>query len=233
LKKYGVQGSFFPNAKAVNEHKLLTVNRIHFILAAAEPEVKGLVQECFSLMQEYRNQGVNLMTNEELYHKLAVPNRWDTGEVIFVKHLLQNELPEEIRTEMAKKLFAKYVNIPEDIFARNLYMSREQILEMKENGMFFGLHGYDHYWLGKLPEEKMREDIEKARDFFSDVIERDGWVMNYPYGNFSDSVLDYIKAMGCVLGVTTVAETAELGVCNPLTLPRYDANDVYPHGNGV
>lgn len=34
LKKYGVQGSFVPNGMAVKEHKLLTVNRTHFILAA-------------------------------------------------------------------------------------------------------------------------------------------------------------------------------------------------------
>lgn len=36
LKKVGVQGVFFPNTMAWKENKLLTVNRIHFILAAVE-----------------------------------------------------------------------------------------------------------------------------------------------------------------------------------------------------
>ena len=115
LKKYGVQGSFFPNGMAVKEHKLLTVNRIHFILAAAEAKDKyfyrELVQECFSLMDEYRNQGVRLKSNEEYYTELAIPNRWDPGGVIFVKRLLQNALPENIRTAIAMKLFEKYVTI--------------------------------------------------------------------------------------------------------------------------
>jgi peptidoglycan/xylan/chitin deacetylase (PgdA/CDA1 family) len=234
LKRYGAQGSFFPNAMAVEEHKLLTVNRIHFILAAAETgTVQNLVQECFSMMDEYRSQGVELQSNEELYREYAIPNRWDPAEVIFVKRLLQNALPEEIRTEMAKKLFAKYVGAPEDIFAGKLYMNKEQMLEMKRNGMFFGLHGYDHYWLSKLPEEKMKNDIDKARNCFADVIDRDCYVMNYPYGDFSDAVLHYIKENGCIIGLTTVAETAKIGTDNPFMLPRYDANDVYPRGERV
>ena len=36
LKKVGVQGVFFPSTMAWKENKLLTVNRIHFILAAVE-----------------------------------------------------------------------------------------------------------------------------------------------------------------------------------------------------
>lgn len=237
LKKFGVQGSFFPNGMAVKEHKLLTVNRIHFILAAAEAQdkyfYKGLVQECFSLMDESRKQNVRLKSNEEYYGELAIPNRWDPKEVIFVKRLLQNALPEDVRTVMAKSLFEKYVGIPEDVFAKNLYMNEEQIREMKQDGMFFGLHGYDHYWLGKLTPEKMYEDIKKALDCFQDVIDRECWVMNFPYGNYSDDVLDYIRENGCVLGVTVEAETARFGMHNPLILPRYDANDVFPKGDKV
>lgn len=237
LKKFGVQGSFFPNGMAVKEHKLLTVNRIHFILAAAEAQdklfYKKLVQECFSLLDGYRNQGINMKLNEEYYRELAIPNRWDPEEVIFVKRLLQNALPEDIRTAMAKSLFERYVAIPENVFAKNLYMNEEQIREMRRGGMFFGLHGYDHYWLGKLTPEKMHEDMKKALDCFQNVIDRECWVMNYPYGNYSADVLDYIRGNGCVLGVTVEAETARFGIHNPLTLPRYDANDVFPKGEKV
>lgn len=122
MKKVGVQGVFFPNTMAWKENKLLTVNRIHFILAAVE--LKGslamnqLVADCFEEMDFYRNQGVTLLSNEELYQNLAVANRWDPGEVIFVKRLLQNALPEEIRTEIAKHLFQKYVGCEESTFAQ-------------------------------------------------------------------------------------------------------------------
>ncbi len=231
LKKYGMQGSFFPNAKAIKEHKLLDVNKIHHILATAP--VEKLVQDCYKAMDEYRKQGVDIPSNSELYAELAVPNRWDLAEVIFVKRLLQNALPEEIRSEIATKLFEKYVEIKEDVFARELYMNMDQIRCMKEGGMFFGLHGYDHYWLGKLAEEQMQEDVKKAIEFLGDVIDKENWVMNYPYGNYSDEVVEYIRSQGCQLGMTVEVRNAKLGEDNRYLLPRWDCNDLPPKGTRV
>lgn len=233
LKKYGVQGSFFLNAMAVKEHKLLTVNRIHFVLAVAAQKgrMKELVQDCFSLMDQYRSTGVELEPNRKIYERIGVANRWDPGEVIFVKRLLQNELPEKIRNEMAEKLFEKYVGVSEEVFARELYMNMDQIRCMKEGGMFFGIHGYDHYWLGKLPREKMEQDVKSALDFFDGVIDRNNWVMNYPYGNYSEDVIEYIRDRGCKLGVSVEARVAELQSDDCFALPRLDTNDLPPKGN--
>lgn len=232
LKKYGVQGSFFPNAMAVKEHKLLTVNRIHFVLAMAEQNgiLDELVADCFGMMEKYRSTGVEIEENQQIYDRIAIPNRWDSGEVIFVKRLLQNELPEEIRTRMAQELFEKYVAVPEDVFARELYMNLDQIQCMKDGGMFFGLHGYDHYWLGKLPGAQMKQDIDRALEFFDGVIDRNNWVMNYPYGNYSEDVIEYIKGIGCTLGLSVEARQAEIGVDDRFALPRLDTNDIYPKG---
>ncbi len=235
LKKYGMQGSFFPNARAVKEHRLLDVNKIHYILAAAP--IGELVAGIFDLLTEYRKEGRfadgEIPSNEELYRELAVPNRFDPGEVIFVKRLLQNRLPEKIRGEIATALFQTYVGVKEEVFARELYMNKEQIRCMKEGGMFFGLHGYDHYWLGKLPKEKMKEDILQAKAFFSDVIDPGCWVMNYPYGNYSEEVLEFIagEETGCRLGLTVEARMAEPSRENRYLLPRWDTNDLPPKGN--
>lgn len=228
LKRFGMQGSFFPNAKAVAEHKLLDVNKIHYILAAAP--LDELVRACYEALRYYREKGVEIPPDEQLYSKLAVPNRWDPGEVIFVKRLLQNYLPEKIRGEIAASLFERYVGIEEEIFARELYMNREQIRCMKQGGMFFGLHGYDHYWLGKLPVQQMKEDVNQALRYFSDVIDRQNWVMNYPYGNYSQEVIDFIRLQGCRLGLTVEARDAELLKDDRYLLPRWDTNDLPPKG---
>lgn len=231
LKKYGMQGSFFPNARAVKEHKLLDVNKIHHILAVAP--VDELVHACYEALNYYRQKGVKIPSNEQLFSELAVPNRWDPGEVIFVKRLLQNYLPEDIRGEIATGLFEKYVGIREETFARELYMNREQIYCMKQGGMYFGLHGYDHYWLGKLPQKQMQEDVDQALDYFSDVIDRENWVMNYPYGNYNQDVVDYIRSQGCRLGLTVEARDAELMADDRYLLPRWDTNDLPPKGKKV
>ena len=57
-------------------------------------------------------------------------------------------------------------------------MTEEQIRTMKRHGMFIGLHGYDHYWLGKLPKEQMKKDLDKALDTLDEFIDRKHWVMN-------------------------------------------------------
>lgn len=231
LKKYGMQGSFFPNARAVKEHKLLDVNKIHHILAVAP--IDELVQECYHVMDQYRKSGGVIPPNEQIFQELAVPNRWDPGEVIFVKRLLQNYLPEDVRGEIATGLFEKYVGIREATFARELYMNREQIYCMKQGGMYFGIHGYDHYWLGKLPQKQMQEDVDQALDYFSDVIDNNNWVMNYPYGNYNQDVVDYIRSQGCRLGLTVEARDADLMVDDRYLLPRWDTNDLPPKGKKV
>ena len=231
LKKFGMQGSFFPNAKAVKEHKLLDVNKIHHILAVAP--LDELVQECYQALDQYREEGGELPSNEQIFQELAVPNRWDPGEVIFVKRLLQNYLPEEFRGEMATRLFEKYVGMREENFARELYMNRDQIYCMKQGGMFFGLHGYDHYWLGKLSQKQMQEDVDQALAYFSDVMDTSSWVMNYPYGNYNQNVVDYIQSQGCRLGLTVEARDADLMADDRYLLPRWDTNDLPPKGTKV
>lgn len=95
-------------------------------------------------------------------------------------------------------------------------------------GMFIGVHGYDHYWLGKLSKEEMEQDLERALEAMEPFIDRNGWVMNYPYGSegsYNEDVLAFLGRNGCQAGFTTKAETADLDVCNRLLLPRYDTND--------
>ncbi len=45
LNKMGIKGCFFPSAKAVQEKKVLAVNKIHFILAAAKKH-SNIVGRC-------------------------------------------------------------------------------------------------------------------------------------------------------------------------------------------
>ncbi len=226
LKEQGMQGSFFVPSAILKYAKVLDVNKIHFILACSD--FKKLVPEIFNLLEEYRKEGYNIEPDEILFDKLAVANRWDPKEVIFVKRLLQSYLEEKLRGEIVDRLFLESVGVPEEEFSKKLYMNLEQIQEMKAAGMFFGLHGDRHYWLNRLPEDKMKEDIQNGLDYFRTVIDSDYIVMNYPYGGYDDRVLDYVSKIGCKLGFSVEARHADLGKDNPLILPRLDTNDFPP-----
>ncbi len=227
LVKYGIQGSFFIPGRIINEQVLLDVNRIHFILASIGDD-KDLMRDVLREIQNARSEGCEIPPDEELIKKYAVPNRFDTAETIFVKRVLQTAINEEIRGKICGKLFHKYVGIEEKVFAQELYMNRDQVRLMKKDGMFIGLHGYEHYWLGKLDNKQMQSDIDKMLETMGDFIDEDRWVFNYPYGNYNDCVLREIEKRGCVLGMTTECRVADVNSDNRLMIPRLDCNDFPP-----
>lgn len=229
LKEHGMQGSFFVPSEIINRSKVLDVNKIHFILACSD--INDLIQRIFSVLDEYREKGYVIEDNQSMYDKLAKANRWDSAEVIFAKRLLQTYLEEGLRTEIVDKLFVDIVGEDENIFSRKLYMSMDEIKEMKASGMFFGLHGERHYWLNNLPAEKMRQDVNNGLTFFRDVIDKEYIVMNYPYGGYNEEVAAYMKEIGCKLGITVDARVADLGKDDPYLMPRLDTNDFPPKSN--
>lgn len=229
LEEYGVQGSFFIPGKTFTTHQLLDVNKIHYVLASAN--IYNLVEDLKKEMDYYRGKEFQYAPTEELFAKYAVASRFDIKETVFVKQMLQTVLPEKLRNIISSKLFAKYVGVTEEQLAYELYMSKEQIRTMKRHGMFIGIHGYDHYWLGNLPVEQMENDISLALDALDEFVDRKQWVMNYPYGNYNKDVLAYISKQGACLGLTTEVRLADIDKDNPLELPRLDCNDFPPKSN--
>ena len=226
LDEFGVQGSFFIPGKTFTTHQLLDVNKIHYMLASAN--IYELVEDVKKEMDYYRGREFDYAPTDELFKEYAVENRFDVKETVFVKRMLQTVLPEQLRNTISSNLFKKYVGVTEEQLAYELYMTEEQIRTMKRHGMFIGLHGYDHYWLGNLSPEQMRYDIAMALETMDEFIDRKRWVMNYPYGNYNQDVLDYIKSQGACVGLTTQVRIANIREDNPLELPRLDCNDFPP-----
>lgn len=230
LQEFGVQGSFFIPGKTFSTHQLLDVNKIHYVLASAEENrrLPELLKDVFSKMQEYRSKEFNYPDNKDLYDKYASASRFDSAEIVFIKQMLQTVLPEAVRNKISSDLFEKYVGVSEKQLAYELYMNADQIRTMKRNGMYIGIHGYDHYWLGNLPREQMEADIDKALEVMDEFIDADAWVMNYPYGNYNAGVMEYIKSKGCRMGLTTEVRVADIDNDVALEFPRVDCNDFPP-----
>ena len=229
LDEMGIEGGFFISAKAIQEHKVLDVNKIHFILASID-DVPKLLKDIYYLLDRHRKE-YSLKSNEYYFKKLAKANRFDSAETIFIKRLLQTELPEGLRNIMCSYLFEKYVSNNEEVFSRELYMSEEQIKCMARHGMYIGSHGYDHYWENTLSKKDQEEEIDKSLAFLHDLgCDVNNWVMNYPYGAYNDSLIEIIRRKGCKFAVCTEARTADLWHDNIFALPRLDTNDL-PHNH--
>ena len=227
LNEYGIEGTFFVPVKAITEHEVLDVNKIHFILAVSEDK-NELIQEIYKLLDKYR-QEYGLETNEYYFNKLAIANRFDPGEVIFIKRLLQVELPLQLRKMLTDELFYKYVSKDESVFSRELYMNIDQIKCMQRNGMNIGAHGNDHFWLDSLTDEQQEYEINKSLEFLNQIgidTVNDGWTIGYPYGSYDERLLKLLRTKNCSLGYTTQVGVIDINNTDALTLSRFDANDV-------
>lgn len=235
LEHEHIQGVFFPPVKAVTEHTVLDVNKIHFLLASTPSAgIPQLLDELRGMVEKNREE-YNLESFDSYFERLAVANRFDPKEVVFVKRLLQLALPEELRKKMATELFERSVGMDESTFSRELYMSIDQIKCMVDCGMHIGSHGYDHYWLGSLTKEKQEYEIAKSIEFIGMVGgDVNNWTIGYPYGNYNEDTIALLKQYGCKMGFTTRVAVADLNEDGPdamYMIPRLDVNDLPKDSN--
>ena len=89
---------------------------------------------------------------------------------------------------------------------------------------------YKGFAIGKVKKISLGDDDNVIVHFYvlDEYIDRDCWVMNYPYGNYSREVIDYISSRGACLGLTTEVRVASLDMDDRFTLPRFDCNDFPP-----
>jgi len=226
LDELGIQGSFFPPAKAIQEYQVLDVNKIHFILASVEDK-KRIISDIYSMMDKFREE-YPLESNIYYDNKLKAEEcRHDIKEVVFIKRMLQRELPEKLRNIIVNLFFTKYVSKDESLFSRELYMNIDQLRCMRRKGMYIGSHGYDHYWLNTLSREQQQKEVELSIIFLKKIgCNIENFAFCYPYGIYNDSLLSVLKENGCSLALTTQVGIADLNKGEPLTLLRLDTNDI-------
>ena len=225
LDEERMEGSFFPPAKAIVENRVLDVNKIHFILASVQDKSR-IVDFIHTMLDELKGE-YPIQSKEYYSTKVPTTSRFDGKEVTFIKAMLQRELPEGARKIIIDRLFTRHVTEDEKAFSSELYMSVDQIMCMRRNGMYIGSHGYDHYWLNTLTREKQEREIDLSMEFLGRLgCKPDNWVMCYPYGAYNDSLLSLLKDKGCRLGLSVNVGIADLEIENPLTLSRLDTNDL-------
>ena len=224
LKKMNIKGYFFPSSKPIQEKIVLDVHKIHFILAST-PNKQKIVKEIFGFIEKYKNVQ-KIKSSQEYYEKLAIPNRFDTKEIIFIKRILQRELPLELRSKITNKLFKKFVTEDECEFSEKLYMSLEEMKEMSESGMIFGSHSHSHQWLSHINKKELIDEIEISKNFCHKIDNKNKeMIMCYPYGDYNDQVINEISKRGFIAGLTTNVGDAEISKEKIFELCRYDTND--------
>lgn len=216
-------GYFFPPAKPIQENVVLGVNKIHFILDKMTNQINDLIENIFEFLDKNRIE-YDLKNNNYYFNKCAKPNRYDTKKVVFVKSMLQYELPHNLRSIIIDRLFSKFVTKDESSFSEYLYLNINQIKTMINEGMYFGSHGYQHFWLNKVSRDEQELDIIKSLKFLRKINSpTKNWIMCYPYGGYNDSTVNIIESLGSIIGFTSKPGISKIS--DRYNLKRLDTND--------
>lgn len=218
-----LHGAFFPPRVAIEDDVVLDVNSIHHILSCCS-NINELVSK---LNAHCRSAGISGKKISLFYEELALANRFDNADTIYVKRMLQHALPEELRLSITKNLFKEFVGLSVEDFSKELYMNIDEVQNLVKSGMYVGSHGSRHYWLDKISPNEQEKDIKESLTFIEKIgAATKDWVMCYPYGAYNNATLTLLQKYQASAAITTEVRVANLSDDNPFELPRLDTNDL-------
>lgn len=223
LRDRGLWGIFYVPTAPLSDGKLLDVHRIHTLLGeyggeSVYEELEPLVTDEMIPDQkhtEFRNETYTRQKNTE--------------KTTLVKRLLNYFVSYHYRTELLDTLVEQFPAADTDW--EQLYMTAEQLRELKRAGNIVGSHSISHRVFSKLdPTVQKREIAGSFADIEAVLDEVDVRTFCYPYGGFhtfTDETKAVLRAEGCQFSFNVESRdiTQEDIDETPQALPRYDCNE--------
>ena len=230
LLERGLSGAFYPSVSSITKCQMLDVHKIHFVLASQDNKVlilDKLNQYINDVKEQYELEDI------EIYkHQYCKSNRFDSGEVIYIKRMLQHVLPSLLRSQIIDYLFAKFVTQDQVGFAKELYLNENQIRTMIGEGMHIGGHGVHHEWLNHCSRSKQELILTRNKEFLENIGATNSCMtFSYPYGAYNSDTLDLVARCGFDLALTTEVGLTDLHLVDHCAVPRLDTNDLPTSSN--
>ncbi|MCV0393568.1 MAG: polysaccharide deacetylase family protein [Nitrosopumilus sp.] len=220
LKKEKIQGMFFVSGEPLENQVVLYVHKLQFIIEKCP--ISKILKELMGFIQDNKSK-YDLLDFNEYKKKLSTTDPFDDPETVLIKRILQFGLAMNARKQFIDDLFFKYVTKDEKSFSKELYLSMDDIHEMKEGGMYFGSHAYSHEW---LEFTHLKNELEKTIRSYSKINpDKNSWMMAYPSGSYNPTVIDEIKKLGFRAGLIFEQKEAILDKDHAFILNRFDTND--------
>lgn len=221
LKKRNIMGFFFPSVSSTENKSILNVNKIQFILEKEKSRIKILESILPHLSLNLKNKINTLKKNFKHNHP------YDDKNTSFIKFILQSNLLGKKKQKVIDFLFKKLVATNKITFSKKLYLSKNEIIVMHKNGMYFGCHGTNHLRLNEISKKQMKFEINNNIKFLKKIgVFNKNWIMCYPHGCYNKSILDFLFKKNCFLGLTTKKGFERSNNFNPLKIKRIDCNEV-------
>lgn len=123
----------------------------------------------------------------------------DTREMASFKFVFNFLLPAEIRDVSIRGVFGRYFG-DEAAFAKELYMSWDEVRQLQSGGMLLAGHTHSHRPLSTLSSEELLADIAANRTLLDrHTVPQNHYPFSYPYGkrnSYSPLVIERLHEAG-------------------------------------
>jgi carbamoyltransferase len=225
LKRFGIPATFFVCAQPYAEGRILTVQKIQFLMSRLG--LKDFRKTFDAEMVKQNPAGVERQVLD--YANGFRFYRYDTEEIRQFKLDLNYLIPYDKLLPVLDIIFAKvFGNGSEKEMIKEIYLSLDDLKKLVDEGFEVGIHGYDHKVLPRLDYKQQKQNLEAASDFLSPIVGHSQLTVAYPYGFFDNTTKRILKELRILagFGMGRRAITPK-DIQNRWEIPRYDVNDCF------
>lgn len=202
---------------------VLDVNKIHLILAK-EKNKKKIINLIFHFLKKL----FSISPDNLKLDKIKLTSRFDDKDTMLIKTLLQHHLPFKHRRRVLDEIFFKILRSNEAELAKKIYMGKKHIIEMSQNSMIFGSHGYNHYWWEFLSLKDQEKELKNSINYFKKIkLFNERFSVCYPFGSYNNDSIKLLKKYRIAFAFTTKPGSINRrNFGKKFNFPRYDTNDL-------
>jgi peptidoglycan/xylan/chitin deacetylase (PgdA/CDA1 family) len=187
LKKRGLWGLFYVSTGIYKQKKILGVHRVHMLMGKY-----GANEILRESMKMVNNSMLDNDTIEEFDKEIYLSPSYKDGERK-LKRFFNYYLKYDFRDVFLDNLMHKYFD--EDELFNDLYLSKQEILELVTNGNIVGSHTVSHPVLSRLPYNDQLFEIDESFKFIKNIIDQQYKSFCYPFGYKSSYNADSLNIL--------------------------------------
>lgn len=223
LRKRGLWGIFYIPTNPYTNRDFLDVHKIHLLIG------KWGAEKIFTAMRSLVREEMMTHSHVEDFKTLTYKPFNDDEYVNTIKRILNYFLGEEYRAGVTNALIKEFLPEAEKLFD-DFYLSKQEIVALRDAGMVIGSHSHSHVVMSKLTPEKQKKDIATSFQILEGLAGKlEIRTFCQPYGgflSFTDDTERILEELGCAFSFNV--EPRDIKEKDMRTrrqaLPRYDCN---------
>lgn len=212
LEKYGAKATFFIITSALEGGVPLT-HKLHALFSNASAE------ELIDIFNQWAVGRYSIPKDKRLDQRRV------HGDILtnnFKETMAM--LDRDTRKNFLDFCFQKF-HLNEPLLNKQLFMTREQVVDMERRGMIIGSHSHGHHSFESLTVSEAEDDVSRSNAGLKELLGRTPDVFCYPHGRYSKETPDILRKAGFRYSVVIERRGVSKND-DPFLLPRYDVNDL-------